>query len=42
MQLFIPDDCFGGDSGFDYIIEVRYVAGSSCSDWTLDVQKSSC
>jgi hypothetical protein len=40
--LFLEDDCLGGDSGFDYWIEVRYVAGSSCQDWKLTFQKSSC
>jgi len=41
IDLYVADGCLGEDSGFDYIIEVRYVSGSSCQDYKLTFQKSS-
>ncbi len=42
LTIYLTDDCFGTNDGFDYNIEVRYVAGSACGSWTLTVDKSSC
>jgi len=36
------NDGAGGDNSFDYWIEVRYFAGSSCSNWTLQLFGHNC
>jgi hypothetical protein len=35
-------DSWGGDNSFDYYIEVKYISGSSCSNWSLTVEGTSC
>jgi hypothetical protein len=36
------DDCLNGNSGFDFLVEVRYHSGESCESWTLGFDGTSC
>jgi hypothetical protein len=38
IGIYRTDDCGGADSGFDYWIEVKFISGNSCSNWTLTVE----
>jgi hypothetical protein len=42
INVYSGDDCGGTDNSFDYWIEVRYISGSSCGNWTLSVDGTSC
>jgi len=37
----LPDDTASDDSR-DYLIEVRFFSGGSCSNWTLIIERSNC
>ena len=42
INVFSGDDCGGSDNSFDYWIEIRYISGSSCGNWTLTVDGTNC
>jgi hypothetical protein len=42
LTIVATDDCTGGETGFNYWVEVRYYSGASCSAWTVIFDGTDC
>ncbi len=42
LTITQPDTGSGIDDSFDYYIEVRFISGSSCSNWGLQILRTDC